>query len=67
MKIQREEYRTEERRRFICVCPLRAKVGSYCFRPLFLNVAVVRPIQAVTVIKNYIIKLQVRGQKDKEY
>ncbi len=43
-----------------------SKVWSYCFHPLFLNVAVVKPIQAVTVIKNYIITLQVRRQEDKE-
>lgn len=43
-----------------------SKVRSCYSHPLFVNVAVVKPIQAVTVIKNYIIKLQVGGQEDKE-
>ncbi len=45
---------------------LSSKVRSFCFHPLFRYLPVVKPIQAVTVIKNYIIKLQVRGQEDKK-
>lgn len=50
----------------LCVSSKTSEVRSCYFHPLFVNVAVVKPIQAGTVIKNYIIKLQVGGQEDKE-
>lgn len=49
-----------------CLSSEDSKVRSHYPHPLSLNVAAVEPIQALTVIKNYIIKLQVRGQEEKK-
>lgn len=50
----------------LCLSSKGSKVENCCFQLLFPNVAIVKPIQTETVIKNYIIKLQVRGQEDNE-
>lgn len=58
---QRKEYTRRE-----CLSSKDSKVRSHYPHRLSLNVAVVEPIQGLTVIKDYIIKLQVRGQELKE-
>ena len=55
--------RKEQEPCFLCVCPLdlRAVVFTHC-----VSVGVVEPSQAAALINNYIIKLQVGGQQDKD-
>ena len=57
-------YRTKEPC-FLYLCPLKLRAVFFpihCF-----SVAVVKPTQTAAAINNYIIKLQARGQQDKDH